>query len=161
MEAREGRWWCYLTGAMILIGAISFILFDLFGAPFDVPIICTFSPTRNPAVAYKRVKVSLSTIKTVLEEAQQKGRIFARASDVKKFLRSAQVYPYDEFQRDTPLWYWKSLFKCYVKDGQVVVYSVGPDKTDDGAKIAYDPTNGLVSKGDIWITVTGLTPDEK
>lgn len=30
-------------------------------------------------------------------------------------------------------------------------YSVGPDKRDDGGTIQYDPTNGLVSSGDVMI----------
>jgi len=34
-----------------------------------------------------------------------------------------------------------------------IVYSVGPDGIDDQAKIAYDPTNGSVSAGDIWVRV--------
>jgi hypothetical protein len=32
-------------------------------------------------------------------------------------------------------------------------YSIGPDKSDDRATVAYDPTNGTISPGDIWINV--------
>ncbi|MCX7765692.1 MAG: hypothetical protein N2246_03175, partial [Candidatus Sumerlaeia bacterium] len=32
-------------------------------------------------------------------------------------------------------------------------YSIGPDETDDKAKIAYDPSNGTVSGGDIFIKI--------
>jgi hypothetical protein len=30
------------------------------------------------------------------------------------------------------------------------IYSVGPDKTDDGAKVLYDPSKGALSSGDIF-----------
>lgn len=35
----------------------------------------------------------------------------------------------------------------------VQVYSIGPDRVDDQAQLRYDPTNGSVSAGDIWIEV--------
>lgn len=38
-------------------------------------------------------------------------------------------------------------------DGVVYVYSVGPDRADDHAEILYDPTNGVVSKGDLVTSV--------
>lgn len=34
------------------------------------------------------------------------------------------------------------------KDG--TIYSIGPDKIDQGAKLKYDPTNGTISPGDIF-----------
>jgi hypothetical protein len=34
-----------------------------------------------------------------------------------------------------------------------VGYSVGPDKTDDGARFVYDATNGVLSAGDIITSV--------
>lgn len=37
--------------------------------------------------------------------------------------------------------------------GATVLYSVGPDKQDDGGAISYDPTNGTVSRGDIFLRV--------
>jgi hypothetical protein len=33
------------------------------------------------------------------------------------------------------------------------VYSVGPDRLDDGAAIEYDSTNGTVSRGDIFVRI--------
>ena len=35
--------------------------------------------------------------------------------------------------------------------GEIVIYSLGPDMTDDGGLIAYDPTNGTHSRGDLAI----------
>lgn len=32
----------------------------------------------------------------------------------------------------------------------ITIYSVGPDGTDQFTSIAYDPTNGIISIGDIW-----------
>ena len=34
-----------------------------------------------------------------------------------------------------------------------VVYSVGPDEKDDGATFLYDPTNGTITPGDIFIEI--------
>ena len=36
---------------------------------------------------------------------------------------------------------------------ELIIYSVGPDKTDDKATFSYDPTNGTVTAGDILITI--------
>lgn len=36
----------------------------------------------------------------------------------------------------------------------IVCYSVGPDRLDDGGAIAYDPSNGTLSRGDIPLEVT-------
>lgn len=36
------------------------------------------------------------------------------------------------------------------KDDKVYIYSYGPDKDDDNCEIAYDPTNGMDSNGDIF-----------
>jgi hypothetical protein len=33
------------------------------------------------------------------------------------------------------------------------VYSVGPDRRDDGAAIEYDSTNGTISRGDIYVRI--------
>ncbi len=37
--------------------------------------------------------------------------------------------------------------------GLFVTYSVGPDEQDDRARVAYDPTNGTVSQGDVFLKV--------
>ncbi|HQH12915.1 MAG TPA: hypothetical protein PLS31_10855, partial [Candidatus Sumerlaeota bacterium] len=41
--------------------------------------------------------------------------------------------------------------KYYVNqsDGTYILYSVGPDQTDNMGEIYYDPTNGASSVGDI------------
>ena len=31
------------------------------------------------------------------------------------------------------------------------IYSIGPDKIDNYALIVYDPTNGIISRGDILV----------
>ncbi|MBN1901826.1 hypothetical protein JW926_10940, partial [Candidatus Sumerlaeota bacterium] len=36
---------------------------------------------------------------------------------------------------------------------ELTIYSVGPDRKDDHAAIAYDPTNGTNAPGDIFITI--------
>lgn len=48
-------------------------------------------------------------------------------------------------------------FRTAILDGAMAVYSVGPDRTDDHARLAYDATNGTLSPGDI-ITTVPLTP---
>jgi hypothetical protein len=38
-------------------------------------------------------------------------------------------------------------------ENQFFVYSIGPDEKDDKAAIYYDPTNGTISRGDIFIRI--------
>lgn len=40
-----------------------------------------------------------------------------------------------------------------LQDNVFKTYSIGPDEQDDGAAFAYDPTNGTISTGDIFIQV--------
>jgi hypothetical protein len=35
----------------------------------------------------------------------------------------------------------------------LICYSIGPDRRDDHARIEYDPTNGTISVGDLWVKV--------
>lgn len=39
--------------------------------------------------------------------------------------------------------------KFIKQNGTLIFYSIGPDKIDDKALILYDPSNGIVSRGDI------------
>lgn len=55
--------------------------------------------------------------------------------------------PPDEFAEG------KSLLFMRPSDDEFIVYSVGPDKKDDKARFAYDPTNGFISTGDIFIKI--------
>lgn len=50
--------------------------------------------------------------------------------------------PIDPFSEKPFLWAMDAA-------GKPTAYSVGPDFKDDAAKITYDPTNGMVSVGDI------------
>ncbi len=45
-------------------------------------------------------------------------------------------------------------FNYFSQSTEVVLYSVGPDTTDDHAQLLYDPTNGTMSKGDIVVKLT-------
>jgi hypothetical protein len=46
---------------------------------------------------------------------------------------------------------WGSPYVIVERDGTVYVYSIGPDLTDDGMSIQYDPTNGVESTGDMFM----------
>ena len=46
--------------------------------------------------------------------------------------------------------YSKSRFMKHESNGYLIYYSVGPDLKDDGCMIQYDPTNGVISSGDIY-----------
>jgi len=39
------------------------------------------------------------------------------------------------------------------QDDRFVCYSIGPDKMDDAAQVAYDPTNGTTSVGDVFVEI--------
>ena len=55
--------------------------------------------------------------------------------------------PEDSFANGKPLRF------IQPSDNEFVVYSIGPDKLDDKAKLAYDPSNGAISSGDIFIRI--------
>jgi hypothetical protein len=40
-----------------------------------------------------------------------------------------------------------------IRDRSVDIYSIGPDGVDNSALLAYDPTNGICSSGDIIVRV--------
>jgi len=46
-----------------------------------------------------------------------------------------------------------SPHKLVEHENDLIVYSVGPDQKDDRAKMNYDPTNGIISSGDIFLQV--------
>jgi hypothetical protein len=56
---------------------------------------------------------------------------------------NAEPFPPDLYAKDG------SSYRVILRDGEWLVYSVGPDGKDDNATIRYDPTNGLESAGDI------------
>jgi len=74
-----------------------------------------------------------------------KGDFPETKKDFEAFLEDA--IPKDAFGENTDLLYTK-----HSKDA-FYVYSVGPDKTDNKAAFSYDPTNGTVSGGDIFIRI--------
>ncbi|MBN1900656.1 hypothetical protein JW926_04935 [Candidatus Sumerlaeota bacterium] len=47
----------------------------------------------------------------------------------------------------------KSLRYAQPSEDEFFVYSIGPDKTDDKAAFSYDPTNGTITPGDVYIRV--------
>lgn len=55
--------------------------------------------------------------------------------------------PWDSFTEKDPLRFTK------LSPNEMAVYSIGPDKDDDYAAINYDPTNGTLSDGDVFITI--------
>lgn len=79
----------------------------------------------------------------------------AKLSRVKNDLRTVQAvlnHPdsasWDSYSLHDPF-VPKQTLRFRVSDGVVYMYSVGPDKVDDGGRIAYDATNGAVSAGDV------------
>ena len=42
------------------------------------------------------------------------------------------------------------------QSSEIVLYSFGPDTTDDHAQLLYDPTNGMMSQGDILVRLQVL-----
>jgi len=55
--------------------------------------------------------------------------------------------PSDPFMKDRPISY------RLASDDEGFAYSYGPDATDDGAAFAYDPTNGVISTGDVLVRI--------
>jgi hypothetical protein len=71
-------------------------------------------------------------------------------------------YPETEFELTTPTAYIKELPKDpftqdntlgYKKQDKntITIWSIGPDAKDDIGDLAYDPTNGVFSEGDILV----------
>lgn len=44
-------------------------------------------------------------------------------------------------------------FKTIQEDGSMLIYSIGPDLKDQHGHVAYDPTNGTTSAGDIMLRI--------
>ena len=61
--------------------------------------------------------------------------------DEDKYPDDLSLFPSDPFT-DSPF--------LFIKDNTgLQFYSPGPDLIDDKAKIEYDPTNGIISRGDV------------
>lgn len=73
------------------------------------------------------------------------GRFPGSNKDFEPFLSGN--LPEDLFSEGAPLRFTQS------SDDEFIVYSLGPDQTDDAATFAYDPTNGTVTPGDIIIRI--------
>ncbi|MBN1900657.1 hypothetical protein JW926_04940, partial [Candidatus Sumerlaeota bacterium] len=73
------------------------------------------------------------------------GRFPASYEDFASFFH--QGLPEDDFCKEKPL-----QFKQF-SDDEIRIYSIGPDEKDDFAVFAYDPTNGAISPGDIYIRI--------
>ena len=66
-------------------------------------------------------------------------------SDFAPFL--SEGLPEDGFSKGDPLRFKKP------SDDKFLVYSIGPDEKDNAATFAYDPTNGTITEGDIFIRI--------
>jgi len=62
---------------------------------------------------------------------------------------SADPEPKDYFAADEKIRH----FRPATADDAMVIYSIGPDGTDDKAAIDYDPTNGTLSSGDVKLSI--------
>lgn len=93
--------------------------------------------------------------------ANQRLDLLRSAAAAKKYQLAAKTWPGTAqatnamFANDPP----KDLFSGGwllggPRDGGFVVYSVGPDKVDDRAAFSYDPTNGTLSGGDLFIEIS-------
>ena len=57
----------------------------------------------------------------------------------------------EDFLRGTKDPYTNAPYRLKDASPAVWVYSIGPDRLDQKGEILYDPTNGMVSIGDIWV----------
>jgi len=92
--------------------------------------------------------------------ANQRFELLRSAAAARKYRMAGAAWPESArtanvlFAKDAPrdLFSGEWLLGGRRGDG-FVVYSVGPDKADDVAAVAYDPTNGTVSGGDIFVEI--------
>ena len=101
------------------------------------PYIAYFAPFESDifyAIVRKRTKTAFSQVQTY----NSKGLTEKEIIELKK--QNNFDDPFDDDLKYIP------------KDDLNLVYSIGPDKVDNKAGIIYDPTNGIVSTGDIFPT---------
>lgn len=93
-----------------------------------------------------RVKADLRSIHTGMEAYRVDWNIYPQKLNLlTKPVAYLSSIPYDVFNNDS------EPIKIKMRDdNKYVIYSIGPDKTDDNAEIEYDPTNGFESSGDIF-----------
>jgi hypothetical protein len=108
-------------------------------------------PYSNYLEAETRYKVSDMKFELVRMAAAaryhlaSKGDFPSSVSDLSSFLKGER--PEDAFDEKAPLKFLR------ISENQFSVYSIGPDKTDDKAAFSYDPTNGTITPGDIFIQI--------
>jgi hypothetical protein len=115
--------------------------------PYDLRRVTWFQPNFDEAQI--RVDITHSRFELVRMSTAAKYRLVFRGN----FPKTAEQFgpllpdgpPKDPFG-DGPL-------RFLATTDSITCYSIGPDKSDDRAAFAYDPTNGTISPGDIWIAV--------
>ncbi len=128
-----------------LVVLIPAILIPLIGvvAAIGVPVYIKFSSRALVA----RAVSEMQTVKTHLEEHYYRYDSYPLTGEYRSFLNSTfSRIPRDPFNRGRPY--------GYESDGTTfILWSIGPDRVDDRARISYDPfsTPGFQQRGDIVI----------
>ena len=92
-----------------------------------------------------------SKIHFVEENLRAVGWIFDESSQ--DFLTTETIFPplRDPFSK-------RDAYRLKVRNRDLVIYSIGPDRKDNRASFPYDPTNGTNSAGDIIKVLRHIEP---
>jgi len=151
---RRRHWLLFgILGFCLLRASISLYIYrSLFVDPVEKGYRGQWMPPRMVAVlGYGELQFAATQIRTQIEQAKAAVDRLSRHSwgsglDISQGAEGET----DPFSRE-------SIRMARGDDGDIV-YSVGPDLRDDHCRVAYDPTNGLVSDGDI---VGGISFSER
>ena len=97
--------------------------------------------------SYERTRGVLFTMEVGLkryfkEHKRYPGEASALTTPISYFMRKIAIDPFSKEQSPVRL-------KVNKKGKKYKAYSIGPDQTDNLGMILYDPTNGIISRGDI------------
>ncbi len=96
--------------------------------------------------------VYLLTVRSILHEAPDRAKALKTKHELKEVEVvgrewATRIYlegTRDTFDKDNP-------YKILILDGgEILAYSYGPDRDDDRCSVAYSPSNGTQSNGDIY-----------
>jgi hypothetical protein len=89
---------------------------------------------------------------------EERLRIFAWVLDESSqdYLTTQTIFPPldDPFSK-------RDAYRLKVRNRDLVIYSIGPDREDNGASFPYDPTNGTNSAGDIIKVLRHIEPSKR
>jgi hypothetical protein len=145
-------------GIIIVLVILGIIFYMLWGKTQDKPTVVNRTVTPLNIRGVDSVRNTIATQKW--KEAEDKLRKVAGAAEA--YWVENNRYPETDRELTTPIAYLKEIPKDpFTQDNTlgykkldkhtITIWSIGPDAKDNIGEMAYDPTNGVFSEGDILV----------